>query len=52
MRTSKQLCKTDPGLSEVDGDTGTGHNGIVAYSPNNYLSQGCLPDFALLKRCF
>ena len=43
MRTAKQLCKTDPGLSEVDGTPVPVDNGIVAYSPNNYLSQGCLP---------
>ena len=44
MRTSKQLCKTDPGPSEVGGvpvETGGTNNAYVA---QNYLSQGCLPS--------
>ncbi len=35
IRSSKQLCKRDPGLSEVLGQT--------TYSGAGYLSQGCLP---------
>jgi iron complex outermembrane recepter protein len=44
MRTAKQLCKTDPTPTEIDGvpiQTG----GIVrVYTPGPYLSQGCLPS--------
>ena len=35
IRSSKQLCKRDPGLSEVLGQT--------AYTGSGFLSQGCLP---------
>jgi outer membrane receptor protein involved in Fe transport len=44
MRTAKQLCKTDPGPSEVGGVPVTNLNDINAYEPSHYLSQGCLPD--------
>jgi outer membrane receptor protein involved in Fe transport len=44
MRTSKQLCKTDPGPSEVGGVSVLQNNVTNnAYEPGNYLSQGCLP---------
>jgi outer membrane receptor protein involved in Fe transport len=49
MRTSKQLCKTDPGLSSVDGvpvpDSTAFPTGISAAFAvtTGYLSQGCLP---------
>ena len=43
MRTSKQLCKTDPGPSEV-GDVAVNFDPFAAYSPRNYLSQGCIPS--------
>jgi iron complex outermembrane receptor protein len=44
MRTAKQLCKTDPTPTQIDGvpiQTG----GIVrVYTPGPYLTQGCLPS--------
>jgi len=53
MRTSKQLCKTDPGPASVDGviikpggstTGGTGGGIGAAFTLNaGYLSQGCLP---------
>jgi outer membrane receptor protein involved in Fe transport len=52
MRTSKQLCKTDPGLSTVNGTAvpipgvspGTqGGIGAAFSVTTGYLSQGCLP---------
>jgi len=53
MRTSKQLCKTDPGLSSVDGvpvpnpgDPSVGGSSAIgnAFSiTTGYTSQGCLP---------
>jgi iron complex outermembrane receptor protein len=43
MRTQKQLCKTDPGPSEVGGIAVIVPGNNVAYSPSHYLSQGCLP---------
>jgi outer membrane receptor protein involved in Fe transport len=43
MRTSKQLCKTDPGRTEVDGVPVTQQSVIQAFADRNYLSQGCLP---------
>ena len=48
MRTSKQLCKNDPGLSSVDGvhvPTPVGLPPITAAFTitTGYLSQGCLP---------
>ncbi len=50
MRTAKQLCKTDPGLSSVDGvsiptPSQASSNGIgAAFTVSTgYLSQGCLP---------
>ena len=44
MRTAKQLCKTDPGPSEVGGVPVENSGGVTAYEPMNYLSQGCLPS--------
>lgn len=50
MRTAKQLCKTDPGLSSVDGlqvpVPGSIPGGSIAAAftfSTGYLSQGCLP---------
>jgi outer membrane receptor protein involved in Fe transport len=46
MRTSKQLCKTDPTRTEVGGistDGGQGGAAVQAYYPPNFLSQGCIP---------
>ena len=42
IRSSKQLCKRDPGVSEIDGQSLGGSGGDI-YSPLFYLSQGCLP---------
>jgi iron complex outermembrane recepter protein len=45
LRSGKQLCKTDPGLTEVGGvstSQGVGSTGN-AYGGRNYFSQGCLP---------
>ena len=44
MRTAKQLCKTDPGPSEVGGVPVESSGTNNAYEPVNYLSQGCLPS--------
>ncbi len=44
MRTAKQLCKTDPGPSEVDGVPAVVLGTNNAYEPTHYLSQGCLPS--------
>ena len=48
MRTSKQLCKTDPGLSNVGGVSIPTPIGLQPISAaftvtTGYLSQGCLP---------
>jgi outer membrane receptor protein involved in Fe transport len=43
MRTAKQLCKTDPTPTEVNG-VPVGNSFIGAYSSGPYLSQGCLPS--------
>jgi len=44
MRTAKQLCKTDPIPSEINGNpTGADIQGVAAYRPGHFLSQGCLP---------
>ena len=50
MRTSKQLCKTDPGLSSVagthvpvPGELGGGPVSQAFIVTTGYLSQGCLP---------
>ena len=42
MRTSKQLCKTDPTKTEVAG-VPVPDNGTLAYGAKPYLSQGCIP---------
>jgi len=42
MRTSKQLCKTDPTKTEVDGVPVPGGEPL-AYAGQPYLSQGCQP---------
>jgi outer membrane receptor protein involved in Fe transport len=41
IRSSKQLCKKDPGLSEVAGVQLPPDNGV--FGTTSYLSQGCLP---------
>ncbi len=41
MRTSKQLCKTAPIPSEVEGQAASESGGT--FDPGDYLSQGCLP---------
>ncbi len=44
MRTSKQLCNTDPLPTEVGGvhvPTAQEFGGPVPYAPGHYLSQGC-----------
>jgi outer membrane receptor protein involved in Fe transport len=43
MRTSKQLCKTDPTPTEVGG-VGVSNSRIGAFSQGPYLTQGCLPS--------
>ncbi len=45
MRTAKQLCKTDPGPTEVDGIPNIDNPSVNnAYESSHYLSQGCLPS--------
>ena len=44
MRTAKQLCKTDPGPSEIGGVPVPPAGPPLAYSGPPYLSQGCLPS--------
>ncbi len=44
MRTAKQLCKTDPGPSEVGGVPVLDNITNNPYEPSHYLSQGCLPS--------
>ena len=45
MRTAKQLCKTAPTPSEVGGvPVGSGNAVAVAFKPQDFLSQGCLPS--------
>jgi outer membrane receptor protein involved in Fe transport len=44
MRTSKQLCKTDPTPTEIDGEPSGGvGSDVSAYNANYYEGQGCLP---------
>jgi len=45
LRSSKQLCKTDPGhpAGTQIGGVKVPSYGIQAYNDQNYLSQGCLP---------
>src|SRR6185437_5878269 len=46
LRSSKQLCKTDPTPTEVGGVPIQGNGasyGAVAYGAEPYLGQGCLP---------
>ena len=43
MRTAKQLCHRDPGLTEVDGVQAVQQTTITAYTDAYFLSQGCLP---------
>ncbi len=51
MRTSKQLCKTDPTPTEVNGIP-VGNSFIGAYSSGPYLSQGCLPSSLYSSEAF
>ncbi len=51
MRTAKQLCETAPIPSKVGGVPVLSDYTNSAYAPGHYLSQGCLPILALLKRC-
>jgi len=44
MRTAKQLCKTDPGPTSVNGVAVPGPSSFDVFSDANYLSQGCLPS--------
>jgi len=43
LRTSKQLCKTDPTKTEVGGVPVPPAGSVLAYAAQPYLSQGCLP---------
>jgi len=43
MRTAKQICKTDPGPSTINGVTVPPADAPLAYAAPPYLSQGCLP---------
>jgi iron complex outermembrane recepter protein len=44
LRSSKQLCKTAPNPTEVEGTTIDGHAfSSTAYNPDYFISQGCLP---------
>jgi len=42
LRSSKQLCKRDPGPTDVNGTPVPGVGNVFLISPS-YLSQGCLP---------
>jgi len=44
MRTSKQLCNTDPGPSEVGGFPVVSGFTNTEYEPSHFLSQGCAPS--------
>jgi iron complex outermembrane receptor protein len=51
LRSGKQLCKTDPDPSEVNGvPLATSY--AVAYEPALYLSQGCSPTSFYSKEAF
>ncbi|HVP86116.1 MAG TPA: TonB-dependent receptor [Rhizomicrobium sp.] len=50
MRTAKQLCKTAPSPSEVDGVPVSGGDG--AFDQRNFLSQGCLPSSLYSSEAF
>jgi iron complex outermembrane receptor protein len=44
MRTAKQLCKTDPGPSEIGGyEVKAVYSTNTEYQPSHFLSQGCSP---------
>ena len=43
LRSSKQLCRTDPTPTEVGGVPVNMDNTAIAYAAQPYLSQGCLP---------
>ncbi len=51
MRTSKQLCKTDPTKTEVGG-VPVPLNNTLAYAGQPYLSQGCAPVSLYSKDAF
>jgi len=44
MRTAKQLCKTDPTPTEIDGVPVPSGEIVRVYTPGPFLSQGCLPS--------
>ncbi len=44
MRTSKQLCKSDPTPTQVAGVPVVAGSAALAYAPGPYLSQGCIPS--------
>ncbi len=43
LRSGKQLCKTDPTPTELNGVSVPMQNTVAAYGAPPYLSQGCLP---------
>jgi iron complex outermembrane receptor protein len=44
MRTAKQLCKTDPGPSQIGGyEVKAVYSTNTEYQPSHFLSQGCSP---------
>jgi len=51
LRTSKQLCKTDPTKTEVGG-VPVPLNDTLAYAGQPYLSQGCAPVSLFSKDAF
>jgi len=44
MRTAKQLCKTDPIPTEINGVPVPPHGGTSVTDPGFFLSQGCSPS--------
>ena len=52
MRTSKQLCKRDPGPSVIDGVPVPDADPPLAYAGPPYLSQGCLPTSLYSPQAF
>ncbi|HVT23343.1 MAG TPA: TonB-dependent receptor [Rhizomicrobium sp.] len=52
MRTAKQLCKTDPGPSTINGVVVPPAGAPLAYSGPPYLSQGCIPSSLYAPEAF
>ncbi len=51
IRSAKQLCKTDPGVGEIDGVPKP--MGFQSYGlPGNFFNQGCLPTFLYSSAAF